>query len=554
MYQQPNYSQDQPNSNVPFWVRIDDFDGETYYSWTQQLAIPGPSFIDAPGGMVGTFAANPAYEVNGALLTVGKYVQIRREYLDPSLNWVYSASYPASANTPPDETTVCVCITDACTGEVRYFNIPESWETTESCASWYCLEAPETLDLSCNYVTPDELATLEGEGYTVISGPHADESTCIASCEGSGSGSGSGSCDFCDTVYCVTFTGITTDTLGHCDIGDAGPSCDIFNTPIELTGACPTWQVTLPFCYGTIGGGSRTATAQLIFTEATDKGTLIINESGNLLAWYENLAWDCSVSSAFKLVSTGSGDICDGWPSSVQVVPGACGGSGSGSGSGSTEGCCPTTDCFCSAMYHTLQFEIVSGCSGATTLQTMTYDAAGAHGAGWYTPEETISGVVLQWFMPCAQPGAPTSVEIDQIHDGSVVIGTGSSLVCDPFDTGNVTIPASMPCDPTTVVKAYPITFPNMTATITDATGCLTGLPGTITLTGDDTGWLGTFTPFACEGGTISSLAISCSGIAWLRGTYSILTPFDSIICGPYAGVWYVDDGLGNICTITATE
>ena len=107
-----------------FWGKITAYDGSTYYSWTEQQLLPGPTSQDMAGGRAGTLTAGPAYEPNCNFLLNGSLVLITRVYYDPTLDWVYAAVAGAQQST-------------SCAGSGS-----GSGSGSGASSAWYCLNAP----------------------------------------------------------------------------------------------------------------------------------------------------------------------------------------------------------------------------------------------------------------------------------------------------------------------------------------------------------------------------------------------------------------------------
>jgi hypothetical protein len=91
-----------------------------------------------------------------------------------------------------------------------------------------------------------------------------------------------------------------------------------------------------------------------------------------------------------------------------------------------------------------LTLTVVSDCAGAPSPVAMTYNAAGANGAGWYTVPATVGGHSLYWRMQCLDSG---DIVLWEYCDGLGFLASQPPASCSPFDTGNVTIPdITQPC------------------------------------------------------------------------------------------------------------
>lgn len=73
--------------NRPFWAELTSYDSTTgHYAWTEQVNTPS-GFTALAGGKVGTTLIWPAFDPNGAVLTVGDVVLLQRSYYDPTYDW-----------------------------------------------------------------------------------------------------------------------------------------------------------------------------------------------------------------------------------------------------------------------------------------------------------------------------------------------------------------------------------------------------------------------------------------------------------------------------------
>lgn len=75
--------------NREFWAKLTAYDGSKYYSWTEQIPVAPTTFVALDGPRSGTASQNPAYEANGATLTIPSFVKVQRAYFDATKDWVY---------------------------------------------------------------------------------------------------------------------------------------------------------------------------------------------------------------------------------------------------------------------------------------------------------------------------------------------------------------------------------------------------------------------------------------------------------------------------------
>ncbi len=84
--------------NAKFWAVITDYDSGTgLYGWTEQQGVSPLTFVDQDGGRSGSVTVAPAYEANGQVVDVGKFVEMKRAYFDDTLDWVFVFVAPGAS-------------------------------------------------------------------------------------------------------------------------------------------------------------------------------------------------------------------------------------------------------------------------------------------------------------------------------------------------------------------------------------------------------------------------------------------------------------------------
>lgn len=110
-------------------------------------------------------------------------------------------------------------------------------------SDWYCLESPDTLSQACyGPLTADELSDMLADGYTLISGPHADQSLCLDDCEPPPPPTIETSCCPSNLLPSILNVAITNKT------GDCVCWPDFFQVTYNV--GTEKWEATLSECGG----------------------------------------------------------------------------------------------------------------------------------------------------------------------------------------------------------------------------------------------------------------------------------------------------------------
>jgi hypothetical protein len=144
----------------------------------------------------------------------------------------------------------------------------------------------------CFYLTANELADMQADGWTLVNGPHATEADCIAACGGSGdsgSSGGSGSDCPCQPLPTDVIATIVTST---------DPCIEGLFCTLTDTGGGIQWTGFLPYS----GGPTCTESTSYWYVNLTCSSS----------AYYTGLQWVLSLSN-----TPGGGTVHECFPMDV---------------------------------------------------------------------------------------------------------------------------------------------------------------------------------------------------------------------------------------------